>query len=253
MFAHDRQHRIVALLENQQRLGIDELQQMFKVSAATLRRDLTHLQRIGKLVRTHGGVTHANLGAGEPAFERKARTAAGAKAKIAAAASHLVSANATLFIDAGTTTLELGRLLLARDDLTIFTNSLPLLNERRAGRSLLIAIGGELREISRAFVGSLAMDWLKHLRFDYALVGASGLDVGDGASTTELMEAAIKKEAIARARRAVLLADASKWNKAAPIRFGKWKDFSAFVTDDSPGRSDREALLRAGVELHVAD
>jgi len=253
MFAHERQHRIVALLETQQRLGIDELQRTFKVSAATLRRDLTHLQRIGKLVRTHGGVTHASLGAGEPAFERKVRTVAAAKAKIAAVASHLVSANATLFIDAGTTTLAVGRLLLARDDLTTFTNSLPLLNERRTGRSLLIAIGGELREMSRAFVGSLAMDWLKHLRFDYALVGASGLGVADGASATELMEAVIKKEAIARARRAVLLADASKWNKAAPIRFGVWKDFSDFVTDESPARSDREALRRAGVELHVAD
>lgn len=253
MFAHERQHRIVALLETQQRLGLDELRRAFGVSAATLRRDLTHLQRIGKLVRTHGGVTHASLGAGEPAFERKVRTAAGAKAKIAVAAGQLVPANATLFLDAGTTTLELGRRLLARDDLTIFTNSLPVLNERRAGRSSLIAIGGELREISRAFVGSLAMDWLKHLRFDYTFVGASGLDAGDGASTTELMEAAIKKEAIARARRVVLLADASKWDKAAPIRFGAWKEFSDLVTDGSPARRDREALRRAGVELHVAD
>lgn len=253
MFAHERQHQIVALLETEQRLGLDALQKAFGVSAATLRRDLTHLQRIGKLVRTHGGVTHASLGAGEPAFERKVRTAAGAKAKIAAAASRLVPANATLFLDAGTTTLELGRMLLARDDLTIFTNSLPLLNERRSGRSSLIAIGGELREISRAFVGSLAMDWLKHLRFDFAFVGASGLDPNDGASTTELMEAAIKKEAIARARRAVLLADASKWGNAAPIRFGAWKDFSDLVTDGRPARGEREALNRARVELHVAD
>jgi DeoR family fructose operon transcriptional repressor len=97
------------------------------------------------------------------------------------------------------------------------------------------------------------MDWLKHLRFDFALVGASGLDAGDGASTTELMEAAIKKEAIARARRSVLLADASKWRQTAPIRFGAWRDFSDFVTDARPIRSDREALRRAGVELHVAD
>lgn len=253
MFAQERQHQIVALLETEQRLGLDALQQAFGVSAATLRRDLTHLQRIGKLVRTHGGVTHASFGAGEPAFERKVRTAAGAKAKIAATADRLVPANATLFVDAGTTTLELGRMLLARDDLTIFTNSLPLLNERRVGRSSLIAIGGELREISRAFVGSLAMDWLKHLRFDFAFVGASGLDANDGASTTELMEAAIKKEAIARARRAVLLADASKWDKAAPIRFGAWKDFSDLVTDGRPARGEREALNRARVELHVAD
>ena len=252
MFAQERQQKITELLERRRKIGVYDLQRELGVSPATLRRDLSHLQRIGKLVRTHGGVLHASFRTGEPAFERKIRAAAAAKAKIAVAAARLVPPNATLFIDAGTSTLELGRILLGRDDLTLFTNSLPLLNEPRSGKAALVSIGGEMRDISRALVGSLAMDWLRHLRFDFAFVGASGLDPADGACTTELMEAAIKKEIISRSRRAVLLADASKWAQSAPIRFAAWRDFSDFVTDQRPSRSRCEALARHRVQLHAA-
>jgi hypothetical protein len=83
---------------------------------------------------------HATFHAGEPAFERKARAATKAKARLAELALGLVPSGATVFVDAGTTTLELGRLLLERDDLTIFTNSLPLLNVRRAGKAALMQL-----------------------------------------------------------------------------------------------------------------
>ena len=131
MFAQERQHKITELLEQRRKIGVYDLQQLLGVSPATLRRDLAQLQRIGKLVRTHGGVLHTNFRTGEPAFERKVREASAAKARIAEVAVRLVPPNATVFVDAGTTTLEVGRRLLGRDDLTIFTNSLPLLNERR--------------------------------------------------------------------------------------------------------------------------
>lgn len=251
MFAHERQLKITALLEQRRQASVVTLQRELGVSAATLRRDLAHLQRVGKLVRTHGGVLHAAFHAGEPAFERKARAATKAKARLAELALGLVPSGATVFVDAGTTTLELGRLLLERDDLTIFTNSLPLLNVRRAGKAALISVGGEMREISRALVGSLAMDWLSHLRFDLVFVGASALDATDGASTTELLEAAIKREVIARSRRAILLADHTKWMQRAPIGFAAWIAFSDFVTDQMPAPAIRAALKRHRVKLHV--
>ncbi|MFO1447377.1 MAG: DeoR/GlpR family DNA-binding transcription regulator [Opitutaceae bacterium] len=251
MFAQERQHKITELLEQRRKIGVYDLQQLLGVSPATLRRDLAQLQRIGKLVRTHGGVLHTNFRTGEPAFERKVREAAAAKNRIAEVAARLVPPNATVFVDAGTTTLEVGRRLLGRDDLTIFTNSLPLLNERRTGKSALVSIGGEMREISRALVGSVALDWLRRLRLDLAFIGASGLDTDDGASTTELMEAAVKKGIVTRSRRTVLVADSSKWDKPAPILFAGWRDFSDFVTDQRPSRARSETLQRHRVHWHA--
>ena len=103
--------------------------------------------------------------------------------------------------------------------------------------------------MSRALVGALAMDWMSHLEFDYALIGASGLEARSGASTTEMLEAGIKKEAIERSRRAFLLADASKWGHPAAVRFAGWNQFDLFITDAKPALNERRLLSRAGLEV----
>ena len=252
MFAHERHQQIVAAVARHRRISVAALRRRLGVSDATLRRDLTLLAQSGQIVRAHGGVLHPEAAAGEPAFARKARTAPAAKKAIAALAAALVPDGATVFVDAGTTTLAAGRLLLVRPDLTVFTNSLPLLEAAVPGGAQLVAIGGEVRALSRALVGGLAMDWLHHVRFDFALLGASGLDFADGASTTELSEAAVKKAALARAGRAVLLADAAKWDHPASIGFAPWADFDDWVTDYRPTRPELARLTTLGVTLHRA-
>lgn len=252
MFAQARHQRIAALLEEQGRWSVRDLQARTGASAATLRRDLAFLARAGRLVRSHGGVMRPGLGGAEPDFERKLRTAAAAKRALAAAALALVPARATVFVDAGTTTLEAGRQLLGREGVTVYTNSLPLLAEPPGGPARVVALGGEVRPLSRALVGGLALAWLEHLRFDVALIGASGLEEAAGPSTTELLEAAVKRAALGRARRTVLLADASKWAEPAAVRFAGWQDFSDLVTDRRPDRAARAALARGGVRVHVA-
>ncbi len=251
MFAQERHQRIAALLEERGRWSVRDLQARTGASAATLRRDLAFLARAGRLVRSHGGVMHPGLGGAEPDFERKLRTAAAGKRALAAAALALVPARATVFVDAGTTTLEAGRQLLGRAGTTVFTNSLPLLAEPTGGQARVVALGGEVRPLSRALVGGPALAWLEHLRFDVALVGASGLEAA-GPSTTELLEAAVKRAVLGRSRRAVLLADATKWAEPAAVRFAGWRGFSDFVTDRRPDRAARTALARHGVRIHVA-
>jgi DeoR/GlpR family transcriptional regulator of sugar metabolism len=252
MFAQERQQQILEILARKKRLRVTDLESALKVSPATLRRDLLQLEQAGKLLRTHGGLLHPEYLGGEPAFSRKVRAAVEAKRQIAAAAAAHVPPGATIFVDAGTSTLELGKLLLRRGDITIFTNSAPLLQERAGPKAQLVCIGGEVREVSRALVGALAMEWMKHLRFDYAAVGASGLHRSDGVSTTELNEAAIKREALNRAGTAFLLADASKWDQTAAVTFAAWNDFDHWFTDMRLGRADREALAPAGVKIHAA-
>lgn len=251
MFAHQRHQRLDELLQARGTLAVADLPALLRASPATVRRDLEHLARLGRVVRTHGGVSHPDTLPGEPDFARRARAAVPAKGAIAEAAAALVPDGATVFVDAGTTALEAGRRLLDRDGLTIYTNSQPLLTGQPAGRSRLIAIGGELRAVSRAFVGGLALAWLRALRFDIALLGASGLDSVDGASTTELLEAAVKQEVVARAKRTVLLADSAKWSQPAAVHFATWDEIDDLVTDHRLTRAETAALTRAGVTLHA--
>jgi len=249
MFAHQRHRLIVQLLEQQGSVSVRELPSLVRASPATIRRDLGLLAQRGSVVRARGGVLHPDVAAGESSFVERVRAAAAAKAAIGRTAAALIAGRATIFVDSGSTTLEAGRHLLLRPEVTVFTNSILLLCLQSPIRCRLVAIGGEFRPLSRALVGALAMDWMRHLEFDYALIGASGVEPRDGASTTEVLEAAIKKEAIERSGRALLLADASKWDHPAAVQFAGWDKFDGFITDAKPALNERRLLSKAGVEL----
>ena len=241
MFAHERQQAILAALERKPTLTIHELLSQINASPATVRRDLAFLERKGDLVRTHGGVVHSDHVAGEPTYDQRLRESPAGKKSIAEAAAALIPQGATVYIDSGTTCLEVGRILLAREDLALFTNSSPLVNIPVRRRARLVCLGGELREISRAMVGGLALDWLSKIRFDIALMGASGLSM-EGVSTTEMSEAEVKRQAMSRAKQKILLADGSKWDIPSAFLFSGWNSFDSWITDSTQAK---RALLKS--------
>lgn len=251
MFAHSRHQAILHALEKNSPLKVDELQKLLQTSPATLRRDLTLLAQTGKVVRTHGGVMHPQHVDGELSFDRKARAALAAKRAIASAAAPLVAEGSTVFIDAGTTALELGRRLTARAGLTLITNSIPLLREQLGTGTRLIAVGGEVRTISLALVGAEALHWARRFHVDVAFLGASGIAPAEGPMTTELLEAAVKGAVVGNARRVVVLADATKWSAPAPFRYAEWAEVHDLVTDFVPSRDERQHFTRAGTRLHL--
>jgi DeoR/GlpR family transcriptional regulator of sugar metabolism len=236
MFAHERHNAILALLEEHRRLEFHALLRLIPVSPATLRRDLAHLEETDRAVRVHGGVLHPSAMPGEPSFRQKAATSMDAKKRIAALAAKTIPPGATVFIDSGTTCLEAGRALRSRSDLTIITNSLPLLAGHDQFRAKLLVLGGEMRSVSGALVGDLALAAVTRLRADVSLIGASGLHPKEGAGTTELLETAVKREWISRSKRRLLLADASKWTQSTAVRFADWSEFTEFYTDRRPPR-----------------
>lgn len=251
MFVHERQHAILDQLRREPRLSAEELRQNLNVSRSTLRRDLLELEERGELLRVHGGVLHPDHVRGEPSVEARRAQALPEKRAIAAEAAGLIVGAATVFLDAGTTCLELGRLLSLRDDVRIYTNSIPLLAECGGHAASMTCVGGEYRHAGQATVGPLALTWLGKLRFDVAFIAASGLDA-DGPSTTEMLEASVKRAAMDRARSSTLLADLSKWDEPAELCFAEWGRFDRWVVDAKPGQSVKGKLKKFGVEIIAA-
>lgn len=232
MFAHERHNAISELVAQNERIAVSALQKALKISSATLRRDLTEMEKCGRIVRVHGGVIHPQSVQGELSFLRKSHASVDAKRAIALAASSLVPDGASVFLDSGTTCLEIGRALFNRRGLTLITNSVPLLHEAYMAGIQILTTGGELRPLSGALTGAIAVEWLEHLQADWAFLGASGID-SCGVATTELGEGAVKRQFLRRARHSVLTADATKWNQVAPVQFALWKDFEYWLTSDS--------------------
>lgn len=248
MFAHERYKVISELVARKQRVTVGALQKALRISQATLRRDLAEMEKLGAIVRVHGGVVSPQSLQGEASFVHKLHDCVEAKREIAKAAADLVEEGASVFLDSGTTCLEIGRRLIARGKVTLITNSVPLLSEAYKCGAPICSIGGELRAISGALTGAAALAWMEQFQADWAFLGSSGLDA-ESVATTEINEAAIKRQFIANSRRAVLAADGSKWNRVAPVRFARWEDFECWITSGDIPAAGLAGVKKAGVKV----
>jgi len=251
MFAQERHNAIKKIVREHRRLNFAALQALIQVSPATLRRDLTDLEKSGEIIRVHGGVLDPGYVRSETSFDERLLRNSTAKKAIAAKAAGMIPAGATVFVDAGSTCLEAGKVLLGRKDLRILTHSVALMAAALHGQAELLCIGGELRRVSGALVGGAALGALAVLRVDCALIGASGMD-WEGCSTTEVFEAEIKRVILERSRQSILLADVSKWREASTVQFAEWSAFGDWVTDRRVSPKDARALKALGVAVHAA-
>jgi DeoR family fructose operon transcriptional repressor len=247
MFAQERLQFIRKIVRKRQRITFAELEGLTKVSPATLRRDLSALEKAQEIIRVHGGVLDPSFARAEVSFDERVVRHGAAKKAIAARAALLVPSGASVLIDAGSTCLELGKVLLKRKDVYIITHSVALLEAGFRGEASVVCLGGELRKVSGALTGGAALGALASLHADVAFIGASGLDSREGCSTTELSEAEMKRAILARSKRRVLLADFTKWQNPSTIRFAAWREFTDWVTDRALGAA---AVRSLGVKIH---
>lgn len=252
MFAQERSNAIKKIVRKHRRMTFAELQQLVNVSPATLRRDLAELELAGDVIRVHGGVLDPCYVRTEVSFDERVVLNSSAKRAIAAAAALLVPSGATVLVDAGTTCLELGKALMGRKDVKLITHSVALVTAAFQGEATLLCIGGELRKVSGALIGGGSLRALDLIHADVAFIGASGLDPAQGCSTTELFEAEMKKQMLARSARKVLLADQTKWKKPSTVHFARWDDFSDWITDEIPEPEAAARLSASGLKIHRA-
>jgi len=251
MLTAERHRAILRLLAEQGSVTMAEIAERFKVSTATARRDAVLLAASGQAARSHGGLLPAKFFQEGPQPRPAASDDSQPKVRIARRACDLLPHEGNVFVDADDTCLEVGRLLLPRRELRLFTNSVRLLALAPESQAALAGIGGEVRGNSQAMTGPLARAWLGHLHFDLAVIGADGIDLPGGAYAAEAAEAAIKAEALARAAACVLVVEGSCWGRSSAVRFAPWSRFSSVVTDQRLPRPARVALAAEKVKVFL--
>lgn len=251
MFAQERHSLIKKLMRTSQRMSFEELQSQIKVSPATLRRDLTELEKNGDLIRVHGGILDPAYVRSEISFDERVLKNSAAKRALARHAAAMIPAGAVVFVDAGSTCLEIGRLLLGRKEVRILTHSVALIHEALRAEAEVIAVGGELRKVSGALIGAAALADVSRLHADFAFIGASGMD-DSGCSTTELFEAEMKRAILRRADHGILAADSSKWAKPSTVRFAEWSCFQTWIVEQKPPVAELRKLPNRSLKVFAA-
>jgi DeoR family fructose operon transcriptional repressor len=174
------------------------------------------------------------------------------KAAIAEAAVAFMPEAGSMLLDAGTTTLALARVIPERE-LTVFTHSVAVAQELASKRNLhLYVIGGRLRTRTLANVDEWAIRQIADLRVDVAFVGTNGFSVHRGLSTPDPAEAAVKRAICLAAAQTVVLADHTKLDQEAAVRFAAIDEFDVLVSDRGLDAMARRALEQADVEVVLA-
>lgn len=249
--APQRRARIADIVAARSAARLEDLSRALGVSQATVRRDLDRLAAEGALRRVHGGAVAAGAPA-EPHFEVKAAEAAEAKERIAALAVSQLAPDDVVYLDSGSTTLAVARLVRDWPGLTVVTNSLPVANELGGRGPRLILAGGEYRATSRAFVGPLSRHLLGNVRVGTALIGTYALSIEDGLSTTDAAEAFTKALVLGRADRVVLLADSRKLGTASFARVGDLGRVDTLITDGGADAATLARIRQLGVAVLTA-
>jgi DeoR/GlpR family transcriptional regulator of sugar metabolism len=230
-------------------IRIEDLCRELKVSPATVRRDLDQLEQSGAIRRVHGGAVSVEGRLDEPVFADKTSLAAREKRRIAEAALAFISPGDTIYLDGGSTVLELARLLRDRTNLTVVTNSLHAAHELSGRGPRLILIGGELRRLSQTMVGPLTRLVLHELHLDKAFMGTIGFTLKEGLTTTDPGEAFTKELVLGQARQVIALADSSKAGKISFARAGGWDKVQVLITDERLEKNFAKELVKTGIKI----
>lgn len=250
-----RQIEIVKLARGAGRVTVDDLVVRFEVTPQTIRKDLNELCDLGVLQRFHGGAMFA-AGVANVGYESRRNTSSEAKRLIGERTAQLIPNNCSLFINIGTTTEAVARSLGNHQGLMVITNNLNVAQLLRGHPHIeVIVAGGVLRHSDGGVVGEAAVEFIRQFKVDFAVMGVSGIDIDGSLLDYDFREVSVSRAIMAASRRTILVADAMKFSRSAPVRIGHIADVDFLVTDESPDPELARVCADndVGIELAVAE
>ncbi len=246
----ERQQIILQHLDRQQRISVSEICEMFTVSEATARRDLEVLAEQNHLQRVHGGAISLRQAPPElPILQRKLDQAE-EKKRIGQAAAHLIQDGETVFLGSGTTVLEVARVLRERKDITVITNSLPVLNQLSGIPEInIIAMGGLMRDSELSFIGHITEQALAEVRADKVFIGVHAINLENGLTNDYLPETMTDRAILKSGREVIVVADHTKINTVSLAFLAPINSIQKLVTDKDSSQEFLTALEELGVQV----
>lgn len=230
MLTTERKALIREVLRRDGRLVAKAFSRAHGVSEDTIRRDLRELAAEGLLQRVHGGALPASPAVAD--FEERERTAVPAKAALGSVAAGLIRPGQIVFLDGGTTNVQLARQLPRDLEATVVTHSPSIAVELARHPCVKVeTIGGRLFKHSVVTVGAASAEAISRIRVDVYVMGVTGLHPETGATTGDAEEAAIKRLIVRQSAETIVLATGEKLGAASPYSIVPLADIGTLVTE----------------------
>lgn len=244
-----RQQKILSLIEQTARVRVEDLAERFATSPQTIRKDLQVLAELHHVVRFHGGATL--VGGAEYASPAERETEAlSAKRAIGAAVAGRLPPSGAVFLNAGTTTMQVARMLTGARHLRVVVDNVDMAAEIRSFQGLEVVVpGGAVRRSDGAILGAEAVDYIRQFRPDYAVIGAAAVSEDGALLDFDLGEVQVCRAMMTHSHHVILAVDGSKFRRSAPVRLGHLSDVHTLVTSEPV--PDWVAPLCGGCEVEL--
>lgn len=252
LLAVERQRMIQDILEREGAIRTAELTELLSVSAVTIRSDLRELEKAGDCEIIWGGaVSKTPPQQQETLLNQRTKLNREAKQRIGKAAASFIEVGQTIFVDAGTTTVEIiNHLPRDLDYLRVIT---PALNVAVATTHFpyieLVMPGGVLRNLTRSLIGAQTIRSLEMFNADLLFLASGGYSVENGVTTGNILEVEVKRTMVKQARNVILTADSSKFGRVLSLNVAPIDTIDMIISDVKLSDADAQRIIDHGVEL----
>lgn len=206
----ERKKAILEYMRENGSVSVRKLCSVFYVSEATIRRDLTDLEKSGALKRTFGGAIPAvETNPQIPLFIREAMNS-GEKNEICRQAAALIRDGNTIFIDGSSTAQCLVKYLRKFQELTVVTYSLKTAMLLSEAHIQTYCTGGLLLENSLIFTGPETVGFAERVNPDLCFMSCKGLNTEGIFTDTSDIETPIRREFLKCSQKRVFLMTENK-------------------------------------------
>lgn len=252
MIKEQRVKKIKEYVLKHQSASLEELMEVFNVSINTIRRDVQELVENGSFRKVYGGISVKQTNKLETIQERQVRNQTG-KTKIGKAAANRLEDGDIIFIDSGTTTIEMFPFLKDKK-LIIVTNNIDFIVYCLPFENLtIISIGGILERKTNSLSGPQNIELLKAYNINKAFIATTGISLSNGVTNASPLETDLKKTVVQRSQQVYLLADHNKFGKYGLMTFCHLDNIDCLITDEEPIEEYKEYARRYEMELLIAD
>lgn len=232
MLQCERYEKIEEIVNKLGFVNTKELAETLNVTEKTIRLDYEALEKMGRLIRVHGGAKSVKSKIVTPMNEKWMKDRmehTWQKDVVAKRAAELVHEDACIFLDGGTSVAAMVQYLKGKR-IKIVTNSQLVVNELENDTAELYVIGGSYIPKYAMTVGPFAMEQVIQFHFDYAFISCLGADVERNmVYTAEIETMAVKRAAMKNAASKILLLDSSKLSIQGFCGLASMEDFNMVI------------------------
>ena len=249
----NRRKEIAAYISRQQFASMTELCDVFHASINTIRADVAFLEKTGTVEKVYGGVRSV-LQQEIPLFTQRAQLHTDAKLAIVHAAAELLQDGDTLFVDAGTTTMNLLGFLPPERRLTIVTGNLHLIEQANTRPNVeIVVLPGCVNRRTNSVSDVSTLEFLSRHHFIKAIMATTGLSSDGKLNVSSYLEYEIKQLAVRLSEQRILLCDSAKFGDMGLLSYASLDDIDDLITDSACPDALRSLCERSNTRLHITE